>query len=222
MTENIPDKVSYLVMNCKRNGLLKVVLVLMAFFLSTSSFAQEKQILIFGDSITAGYGLEQDQAFPAFLQQKMDSLGLNHKVVNAGLSGETSAGGLRRIDWVLQQHVDVFVLELGGNDGLRGIDPENTKQNLQGIINKVEGQYSDVEIILTGMEAPPNMGEQYTSQFRSIFYELAAENDVIFMPFVLEDVAGDPELNQADGIHPTVEGHRVIAENMWEYLREVL
>lgn len=222
MTENIPNKVSYLVMNCKRNDLLKVALVLITFFLTTSSFAQEKQILIFGDSITAGYGLEQDQAFPAFLQQKMDSLGLNHNVVNAGLSGETSAGGLRRIDWVLQQHVDVFVLELGGNDGLRGIDPENTKQNLQGIIDKVAEQYSDAEIILTGMEAPPNMGEQYTSEFRAIFYELAEENDVIFMPFVLQDVAGDPELNQADGIHPTESGHRVIAENLWEYLEGVL
>ncbi|MFN2396965.1 MAG: arylesterase, partial [Bacteroidales bacterium] len=143
-------------------------------------------------------------------------------VVNAGLSGETSAGGLRRIDWVLQQNVDVFVLELGGNDGLRGIDPENTKQNLQGIIDKVEEKYPDAEIILTGMEAPPNMGEQYTSRFRSVFFELAEENDVIFMPFVLEGVAGDPDLNQGDGIHPTEEGHRVIAENLWEYLEGVL
>lgn len=222
MTENIPNKVSYLVMNCKRNVLLKVVLVVMSFFLSTALFAQEKQILIFGDSITAGYGIEEEDAFPAILQQKLDSLGLNHTVVNAGLSGETSAGGLRRIDWVLQQPVDVFVLELGGNDGLRGIDPENTKQNLQGIINKVEEKYPEVEIILTGMEAPPNMGEHYTTRFREVFTELSEENDVIFMPFILEDVGGDPELNQADGIHPTEEGHKIVAENLWEYLEGVL
>ncbi len=209
-------------MNFKRIGLLKVAIFLCGLTLSVSAFAQEKQILIFGDSIAAGYGLEEDFAFPAIIQQKIDSLGMNHNVVNAGLSGETSAGGLRRIDWVLQQHVDVFVLELGGNDGLRGIDPENTKQNLQGIIDKVAEQYPQADIILTGMEAPPNMGEQYTSRFRQIFYTLAEENDVIFMPFVLEDVAGDPELNQADGIHPTEEGHRVIAENLWEYLKGVL
>jgi len=190
--------------------------------LSVDAFAQEKQILIFGDSITAGFGLEEQNAFPAFIQQKIDSLGMEYNVVNAGLSGETSAGGLRRIDWVLQQQVDVFVLELGGNDGLRGIDPENTKQNLQGIIRKVEETYPDAEIILTGMEAPPNMGEQYTSRFRSLFYELAEENDVIFMPFILEGVAGVPELNQGDGIHPTEEGHRLIAENLWVYLERVL
>jgi len=190
--------------------------------LSVDAFAQEKQILIFGDSITAGFGLEEQNAFPAFIQQKIDSLGMNYNVVNAGLSGETSAGGLRRIDWVLQQPVNIFVLELGGNDGLRGIDPENTKQNLQGIIRKVEEKYPGAEIILTGMEAPPNMGEQYTSRFRSVFFELAEENDVTFMPFILEGVAGDPELNQGDGIHPTEEGHRVIAENLWGYLEKVL
>ncbi|MDZ7755236.1 arylesterase [Rhodohalobacter sp.] len=209
-------------MNYKRIGILKVVIFLCGLMLSVDASAQEKQILIFGDSITAGFGLEEENAFPAFIQQKIDSLGMNYNVVNAGLSGETSAGGLRRIDWVLQQNVDVFVLELGGNDGLRGIDPENTKQNLQGIIDKVEEKYPDAEIILTGMEAPPNMGEQYTSRFRSVFFELAEENDVIFMPFVLEGVAGDPELNQGDGIHPTEEGHRVIAENLWEYLEGVL
>jgi len=209
-------------MNCKRSGILKVAIFLCGLMLSADAFAQEKQILIFGDSITAGFGLEEQNAFPAFIQQKIDSLGMNYNVVNAGLSGETSAGGLRRIDWVLQQPVDIFILELGGNDGLRGIDPENTKQNLQGIIRKVEETYPDAEIILTGMEAPPNMGEQYTSRFRSLFYELAEENDVIFMPFILEGVAGVPELNQGDGIHPTEEGHRLIAENLWVYLERVL
>ena len=209
-------------MNCKRIGIIKVAIFLCGLTLSANAFAQEKQILIFGDSITAGFGLEEQNAFPAFIQQKIDTLGMKYNVVNAGLSGETSAGGLRRIDWVLQQPVDIFVLELGGNDGLRGIDPDNTKQNLQGIIGKVEEKYPGAEIILTGMEAPPNMGERYTEEFRSVFYELAEENDVTFMPFILEGVAGNPELNQGDGIHPTEEGHRVIAENLWTYLQRVL
>ncbi|MFO7799069.1 arylesterase [Rhodohalobacter sp.] len=209
-------------MNCKRIGIIKVAILLCGLMLSVDVSAQEKQILIFGDSITAGYGLEEAQAFPAYIQQKIDSLGMDYNVVNAGLSGETSAGGLRRIDWVLQQPLDIFILELGGNDGLRGIDPENTKQNLQGIIDKVSEKYPDAHIILTGMEAPPNMGEQYTNRFRSLFYELAEENDMIFMPFILESVAGDPELNQGDGIHPTEKGHKVIAENLWGYLEDVL
>ena len=209
-------------MNCKRIGILKVAMFLCSLTLTVNVSAQEKQILIFGDSITAGYGLEVNQAFPAYIQQRIDSLEMDHNVVNAGISGETSAGGLRRIDWVLQQPVDIFILELGGNDGLRGIDPENTKQNLQGIMDKVSEKYPDALIILTGMEAPPNMGERYTEEFRSVFYELADENDVIFMPFILEGVAGDPELNQGDGIHPTEEGHKVIAENLWDYLEEVL
>ena len=209
-------------MNCKRIGILKVAMFLCGLTLTVNVSAQEKQILIFGDSITAGYGLEVNQAFPAYIQQRIDSLEMDHNVVNAGISGETSAGGLRRIDWVLQQPVDIFILELGGNDGLRGIDPENTKQNLQGIMDKVSEKYPDALIILTGMEAPPNMGERYTEEFRSVFYELADENDVIFMPFILEGVAGDPELNQGDGIHPTEEGHKVIAENLWDYLEEVL
>ena len=209
-------------MNCKRIGIIKVAIFLCGLTLSADAFAQEKRILIFGDSITAGFGLEEQNAFPAFIQQKIDTLGMKYNVVNAGLSGETSAGGLRRIDWVLQQPVSIFVLELGGNDGLRGIDPDNTKQNLQGIIGKVEEKYPGAEIILTGMEAPPNMGERYTEEFRSVFYELAEENDVTFMPFILEGVAGNPELNQGDGIHPTEEGHRVIAENLWTYLQRVL
>jgi len=129
---------------------------------------------------------------------------------------------LRRIDWVLQQHVDIFVLELGGNDGLRGIDPISSKQNLQGIMDKVRETYPEADILLTGMEAPPNMGQTYTSRFREIYTELSNENDVLFMPFILEGVAGDPDLNQSDGIHPTEEGHRVVANDLWEYLRPML
>ncbi|MEX0823388.1 MAG: arylesterase [Balneolaceae bacterium] len=178
--------------------------------------------MFFGDSITAGYGLETENAFPALIQEKIDSLDLPYDIVNAGLSGETSAGGLRRIDWVLQQPVDIVIIELGGNDGLRGIDPENTKENLQGIIDKIESKYPETEIILTGMQAPPNMGENYTERFRQVFFDLADKNDVIFLPFILEGVAGNPELNQPDGIHPTFEGHQILAKNVWEVMEPLL
>lgn len=206
-----------------RRMLLKVTFFIIAAFFSFSLNAQDqKTILFFGDSITAGYGLSEEEAFPAIIQQKIDSLNLNYNVVNSGLSGETTAGGLRRIDWVLQQHVDIFVLELGGNDGLRGIDPENSKQNLQGIIDKVSLTYPNAEILLTGMEAPPNMGQTYTSRFRDIYTELSNTNRVEFMPFILEGVAGNSDLNQPDGIHPTAEGHRRVAEDLWEYLQPML
>ncbi len=202
---------------------LKVALTALILLCFTNTYAQNEQtILFFGDSITAGYGLETEQAFPALIQQKIDSLELNYSVVNAGLSGETTAGGLRRVDWILQQHVDIFVLELGGNDGLRGIDPQSSKQNLQGIIDKVQQKYPEAEIVLTGMQAPPNLGDIYTDEFRSIFYELAEENDVTFMPFILKEVAGNPDLNQSDGIHPTAEGHQIVAENLWDVLRPLI
>lgn len=203
--------------------LLKVASIYLLLLGFTKSYAQDdKTILFFGDSITAGYGLETEQAFPARIQSKIDSLDLNYSVVNAGLSGETTAGGLRRVDWILQQQVEIFVLELGGNDGLRGIDPENTKKNLQGIIDKVQKTYPNAEIVLTGMQAPPNLGKIYTDEFSNIFYELAEENNVIFMPFILKDVAGNPELNLPDGIHPTAKGHQIVAENLWDVLRPLL
>ena len=175
-------------------------------------------ILFFGDSITAGYEIGTQAAFPALIGAKMDSLGKEVRVVNAGLSGETSAGGLRRVDWILRQPVDIFVLELGGNDGLRGIDPAETKRNLQGIIEKVRTTKPDAQILLTGMEAPPNMGQAYTKQFRSLYNELAEESRTPLMPFILDGVAGDPSLNLPDGIHPTEEGHRIIARNLLPYL----
>jgi len=202
---------------------IKVALTGLLLLCFTNSYAQDDQtILFFGDSITAGYGRQTEQAFPALIQQKIDSLDLNYNVVNAGLSGETTAGGLRRVDWILQQHVDIFVLELGGNDGLRGIDPQSSKENLQGIIDKVEQKYPDAKIVLTGMQAPPNLGDLYTEEFRGIFFELAEQNDVIFMPFILEEVAGNPELNLPDGIHPTAEGHQVVADNLWNVLRPLI
>lgn len=198
--------------------------VLYLFFTSAVCHAQEeiKTILFFGDSITAGYGLEKEQAFPALIQNKIDSLGYSYNVVNAGLSGETSAGGLRRIDWVTRQRIDIFVLELGGNDGLRGIDPESTKENLIKIIQKVRSKYPDVKILFTGMQAPPNMGIDYTEKFQNIFYTVADSFDVHFYPFILEDVAGYDELNLPDGIHPTAEGHRIIAENLWPKLESII
>lgn len=181
-----------------------------------------KKILFFGDSITAGYGLDESQAFPALIQQKIDSLSWDFKAVNAGLSGETSAGGLRRVDWMLRQDFKVFVLELGGNDGLRGIDLESTKENLKSIIEKVRAKKPDAEIILTGMQVPPNLGPEYTEQFKSMYPEIAKEKNVTLIPFLLENVGGNPELNQADGIHPTAKGHRIISETIWETLKPIL
>ncbi|MGB5942762.1 MAG: arylesterase [Leeuwenhoekiella sp.] len=182
-----------------------------------------KTILFFGDSITAGYGLDDTQdAYPGVIQQTIDSLGLDYEVINSGVSGETTAGGKSRIDWILNQDIDVFVLELGANDGLRGTPLSETKANLQSIIDAVKVKSADTEIILAGMQLPPNMGVDYTSEFKNLFYELAEENDVTLIPFILEDVGGIPSLNQNDGIHPTVEGHAIVAENVWEVLGPII
>ncbi|MGM0932383.1 MAG: arylesterase [Bacteroidota bacterium] len=183
---------------------------------------EEKTILFFGTSLTAGLGLEPEQAYPAVIQQKLDSLGLDYEVVNAGLSGETTASGRNRINWVLNQNVDVFVLELGANDGLRGVPLEETRKNLREIIEVVREKNPDTRIILAGMQIPPNMGEEYTSEFRNIFPELAEEYGLEMIPFLLEDVAGIPNLNQQDGIHPTAEGQKIMAENVWEVLESEL
>lgn len=152
---------------------------------SVLTMAQEKKtILIFGDSITAGYGLEKDQAFPAILQEKIDSVGLNYEVINGGLSGETSAGGARRINWVLQRKVDLMILELGGNDGLRGIDLTSTKQNLQTIIDRALEKNPDMEIIIAGMQVPPNLGIEYTQEFVNLYPDLAKENNLPLIPMI--------------------------------------
>ncbi|MGY5847252.1 arylesterase [Salegentibacter sp. HM20] len=182
----------------------------------------KKSIVFFGTSLTAALGLDPEEAYTAHIQQKIDSLGLNYEVVNAGLSGETTASGLNRLDWVLNQQVDVFVLELGANDGLRGVPIEETRKNLQEIIDRVENNNPGVQIILAGMQIPPNMGEEYTREFREMFPELARENDLVLIPFLLEGVAGDPNLNQQDGIHPTAEGQKIMAETVWEVLEEEL
>lgn len=164
---------------------------------------KERNILFFGTSLTAGYGLEQGEAYPELLQKKLDSLKLPYKAINGGLSGETSAAGKNRIDWLLKQPVAIFVLELGANDGLRGVAVSETTANLQAIIDKVKKKYPQTKMILTGMEVPPNMGAKYASDFRNMFKELAAKNEMVFLPFLLEGVAGISRLNQNDCIHPT-------------------
>ena len=185
--------------------------------------AQEsKTILIFGDSITAGLGVDISQAFPAVIQEKIDSAGLDYEVINGGLSGETSAGGLRRINWVLQRKVDIMILELGGNDGLRGIDLSSTKENLQQIINRAREKYPDMKIILAGMQVPPNLGIEYTRDFQNLYPELAEANDLTLIPMILDKVGGYDEYMQGDGIHPNAKGHRVVAGTIWEVLESFL
>ena len=182
----------------------------------------KKVIVFFGNSITAGYGLDPTEAFPALIQEIIDSTGLDYEVVSAGLSGETTASGKNRVEWILKQQVDVFVLELGANDGLRGINLEETKRNLQQIIDKVRTKSPDAEIVLAGMQIPPNMGAEYASEFQAIFPELAASNDVHLIPFLLEDVGGERDMNLPDGIHPNAEGHQILAKNVWDILEDIL
>ncbi len=188
----------------------------------TVAHATSKTIIFFGNSLTAGMGLDPNEAFPALIQKKLDSLQLDYKVINAGLSGETTASGKNRLNWVLNQKVDVFVLELGANDGLRGIPLTETRNNLQSIIDIVLQKNPGTEIVLAGMQIPPNMGKAYTTEFRNIFPELAEKNNAALIPFLLKDVAGVPALNQEDGIHPTTEGQKIVANNVWETLKDLV
>ena len=181
-----------------------------------------KTILFFGDSITAGYGLSPEDAFPAHVEAMLVKKGMDVKVVNAGLSGETSAGGLSRIDWVLRQPIDVFILELGANDGLRGLPLGQTRANLQAIIDKVKAKNPKVKLVLAGMMVPPNLGEEYTSEFKEIYPRLARKNNASLIPFLLEGVAGDGQLNLADGIHPNVAGHKIVARTVLKTIEPLL
>ncbi|MCC1485502.1 arylesterase [Winogradskyella immobilis] len=182
-----------------------------------------KTILFYGDSLTAGFGLDDiDDAFPALIQTTIDSLQLNYTVINSGVSGETTSGGRNRLNWVLNQTVDIFVLELGANDGLRGIPLNETRENLQAMINMVKEKNPETKIVLAGMQIPPNMGQDYTTEFRNIFPELAQKNEAHLIPFLLKDVGGIPELNQGDGIHPTIEGQKIVANNVWDVLRDIV
>ncbi len=181
-----------------------------------------KTILFYGDSLTAGYGLSPDEAFPALVGKKLNANGKTCKIINAGLSGETSAGGLSRLDWVLRQPIDVFVLELGPNDGLRGLPLEQTEKNLQAIVDKVKTKYPKARIVIAGMMVPPNLGPEYTTKFKNIFPALATKNKAALIPFLLDGVAGDTKLNQADGIHPNAQGHKIVTENVYKVVAPLL
>ena len=189
----------------------------------TASTGAPRRVVFVGTSLTAGYGLGDPEArFTDRLQSKIDSAGLVFEVVNAGVSGDTSAGGLRRMGWLLRAPVRVLVIELGANDGLRGLSTDAMRRNLQAVMDSTRARYADVEFVLAGMEAPPNLGSEYGSEFRAVFTQLARQNGAVLIPFLLEGVAGEPELNQLDGIHPTEEGHRLVSETVWAFLEPVL
>jgi acyl-CoA thioesterase I len=198
----------------------KLLIIVLALMLQAS--ASPKTILFFGDSLTAGYGLSTEEAFPALIEKMFSKNGKPAKVVNAGLSGETSAGGLSRIDWILKQPVDLFILELGANDGLRGLPLDQTRKNLQAIIDKVKAKNPSVKIVIAGMMVPPNMGKDYTTNFQKIFPELAKKNNATLIPFLLQDVAGNEKLNLTDGIHPNVQGHKIVAENVYKIIQGLI
>jgi acyl-CoA thioesterase-1 len=203
----------------------KFLFVLAAFmvWLATSAVGQTpKTILFLGDSITAGYGIDPSDAFPARIQQKIDARGWPFRVVNAGQSGDTSAGGLSRLDWLLQNRPDILVLELGGNDGLRGLPVENTRKNLQAIIDRTRARYPKVKIVIAGMKLPPNWGGDYARRFEAMFVDLAKKNKAALVPFVLEGVGGVRDLNLPDAIHPTAKGHEIVAANVWKVLEPLM
>lgn len=177
-------------------------------------------IVAFGDSLTAGYGLPESENYTTLLQEKLDAAGYQYRVVNAGVSGDTSAGGARRLDWSLEGDVKFMILELGGNDGLRGLPVTELKKNLAQIIEAAQAR--KITVILAGMEAPPNLGAAYANSFRQVYRDLARQYSVVLIPFVLEGVGGKPELNQPDGIHPNAEGEKVFTENVWRVLEPVL
>ena len=179
-------------------------------------------ILFVGTSLTAGHGLDPSEAYPALIQGKIDAAGLRYKVVNAGVSGETSAGARRRIDWLFSQPVDILVVETGANDGLRGIDPQDARANIQAIFDRAQQQSPPPRLVLIGMAAPPNLGSRYARYFAAIYPELAKENGAVLIPFLLEGVAGIPRFNLPDGVHPTAEGHRMMAETVWKHLEPML
>ncbi len=194
--------------------------------IATAAFASraepQRNLVVLGDSIAAGYGVEADEAFPSILQEKIDAAHLKYHVINAGVSGDTTAGGLRRISWVLKRPVDVLVIELGGNDGLRGINPEETEKNLQSIIEKTKAQNGSAQIVVAGMQMPASMGADFAKKYREVFAEVARKNNAPLIPFLLAGVGGRPDLNQSDRIHPTAQGHRIVAENVWKVIEPLL
>ena len=225
-------------MNSRFNRVAFILLFGITSFLSSCGSKQEKKetaateqaadattkktILFFGNSLTAGYGIDPEESFAGRIQIRLDSLKKEYRVINGGLSGETTAGGLSRLDWFLEEEPYLFVLELGGNDGLRGIPLTETKKNLLAIVDKVQAKYPNTKIILAGMQIPPNMGKEYTEEFKAIYPAVAKEKNIELIPFLLEGVAGNPDLNLPDGIHPTPEGHRIVMETLWPYILKAL
>jgi acyl-CoA thioesterase I len=198
------------------------IFYLLTILILTGFDAPKKTILFYGDSLTAGYGLDKEQAFPAIIERVINTTEDKYKVINAGLSGETTAGGLSRLNWILKEPVDIFVLELGANDGLRGLPLDQTENNLQTIIDKVKEQNPNVRVVIAGMMVPPNLGQQYTDEFKAIFPRLAKKNKASLIPFLLNGVAGKEDLNLTDGIHPNVEGHKIVADNVMMVLKPLL
>lgn len=202
-----------------------MIVRLFAFLLSAllvTAADSPKRIVVLGDSIAAGYGVDPDEAYPALLQRKIDEAKFPYTVINAGVSGDTTAGGLRRINWVLRQPVDILIVELGGNDGLRGLPVSETRANLQSIIDRAREKHPKIKILLAGMKMPANMGADYTADFEKVFPEIAQKNKSALVPFVLENVGGKAELNLPDRIHPTPAGHQIVAQNIWPHLKPLL
>ncbi len=189
---------------------------------SSPGAVRKPVVLFFGTSLTAGLGLDPEQAFPALIEKKAAADGLPIKVVNAGLSGETTAGAARRIDWVLRTHADVVVIEGGANDALRGLSPDAARANLERVIAAVRRKQPSAKIVLIQMEAPPNFGPAYTRSFRTIYADIAKKESIPLLPFLLTDVAGIPRLNQPDGMHPNVAGERIVADNVWRALKPII
>lgn len=203
-------------------AIFAIALGLWFFLPALTAEPPKKSVVFLGDSLTAGLGVQPSEAFPALIGEKIRAAGLPFEVQNAGLSGDTTAGGLRRLDWLLQRPIDILVLELGGNDGLRGLNVKEMKSNLQAIIDKTKAKNPEVKIVLAGMQVPPNMGAEYTNRFAGVYGELARENNATLIPFLLEGVGGNRELNQRDMIHPSPAGHRVIADLVWKTLEPIL
>lgn len=206
----------------RRFALAVALTLLLAAVAASAPSDSARVVLFFGDSLSAGYGLPPEQAFPALVQVRLDSLGRDARVVNAGLPGETSAAGLRRVDWLLRRKVDVFVLELGGNDGLRGLPPAQTEANLRAILQRVRSTYPAAALVVAGVRLPPNLGPDYTTGFAAIFPRVAQACGAILIPSLLEGVGGDPALMQGDGIHPNAAGHRRVAHTVWAALAPLL
>lgn len=203
--------------------------LLPAIVCGTAVFAQEnppgggtKTIVFLGDSLSAGSGVKPREAFPVLVSEKIKERGLPFEVVNAGMGGDTTAGGLRRLDWLLQRKVDVLVLELGGNDGLRGLPVSNIKSNLQAMVDKAKAKYPDVKIVIAGMQMPPNVGATYAEEFKQAFFDVAKQNNATMIPFLLEGVGGLHEFNQPDLIHPNPLGHRIVADVVWQTIEPLL